>query len=73
MKYSLKAKLGIIAGIGIMVFVVSLFGLPFSDSHNVMQKATQNGLNNVADSESKMLDVIAQEKAELTSKIEKNP
>lgn len=71
MKYSLKAKIGIVAGIVIIVFVVSLLGLPFSNTHNVVQKATQNSFNEVNDSESKMLGVIAKEKAELTAKIGK--
>lgn len=73
MKYSLKAKLGIALGVGLIVFVVSLLGLPLSDSHNVVQKTTQNSLNRMDDSESKMLNVIAQEKAELAAKIGKSP
>ena len=69
MKYSLKAKLGIVAGIGLIVFVVSLLGLPFSESDNVVQKATQSSLSKVENSEQKMLDLIAQEKTELEIKL----
>lgn len=68
MKYSLKAKIGIIVGIGLIVFTVSLLSLPFSDS-NVIQKTTQTSIDRVESSEAKMLDVIAQERAELEWKI----
>jgi hypothetical protein len=67
-KYSLKAKIGIIVGIGLIVFTVSLLSLPFSDS-NVIQKTTQTSIDRVESSEAKMLDVIAQERAELEWKI----
>ena len=69
MKYSRKAKLGIIIGIGLIVFTVSLLGLPFSESQNAMQKVTHTSIEKVESSEAKMLDVIAQEKAELEWKI----
>ena len=69
MKYSRKAKLGIIIGIGLIVFTVSLLGLPFSESQNAMQKITHTSIEKVESSEAKMLDVIAQEKAELEWKI----
>jgi hypothetical protein len=69
MKYSRKAKLGTIVGIGLIVFTVSLLGLPFSDSQNVVQKATSTSIERVESSEAKMLDVIAQERAELEWKI----
>lgn len=68
MKYSLKAKIGIIIGIGLIMFTVSLLSLPFSDS-NVIQKTTQSSIDRVEISEAKMLDVIAQERAELEWKI----
>lgn len=68
MKYSLKAKIGIIIGIGLIMFTVSLLSLPFSDS-NVIQKTTQSSIDRVESSEAKMLDVIAQERAELEWKI----
>lgn len=68
MKYSIKAKVGIIIGIGLIVFTVSLLGLPFSDS-NVVQKATHTSISKVDDSEAKMLNVIAHEKAELEWKM----
>jgi hypothetical protein len=69
MKYSRKAKLGIVIGMGLIVFTVSLLSLPFSDSQNVVQKATQTSIEKVESSEAKMLDVIAQERAELEWKI----
>ncbi len=68
MKYSLKAKIGIIVGIGLIMFTVSLLSLPFSDS-NAIQKTTQTSIDKVESSEAKMLDVIAQERAELEWKI----
>lgn len=68
MKYSLKAKIGIIVGIGLIMFTVSLLSLPFSDS-NVIQKTTQTSIDRVESSEAKMLDVIAQERAEIEWKI----
>lgn len=69
MKYSLKAKIGIVIGMGLIVFTVSLLSLPFSDSQNVVQKATHTSIEKVESSEAKMLDVIAQERAELEWKI----
>ncbi len=69
MKYSRKAKIGVIVGIGLIVFTVSLLSLPFSDSQNVIQKTTQSSIQKVESSEEKMLDVIAQERAELEWKI----
>jgi len=68
-KYSLKAKIGIIVGIGLIMFTVSLLALPFSESQNSIQKATQSSIQKVESSEEKMLDVIAQEKSELEWKI----
>jgi len=69
MKYSLKAKVGIIVGMGLIVFTMSLLGLPFSESQNAIQKATQISIEKAESSEAKMLDVIAQERAELEWKI----
>jgi hypothetical protein len=54
---------------GLIVFTVSLLSLPFSDSQNVVQKATHTSIEKVESSEAKMLDVIAQERAELEWKI----
>jgi len=72
MKYSIKAKVAIVCGIGLIVFVASLLSLPFSGHDNGVQKATSQSLKKVDDSEQKMLDVIANEKAELEHKIGKN-
>lgn len=69
MKYSIKTKLGITCGIGIIAFVVSLVGLPFFEANNTVQKTTQSSIDKVESSEEKLLDMIAREKAELEWKI----
>lgn len=69
MNNSIKTKLAIICGIGIIAFVVSLVGLPFFEADNNIQKTTQASIKKVESSEGKLLDVIAQEKAELEWKI----
>lgn len=69
MNHSIKTKIAIISGIGIIVFVASLVGLPFFEANNTVQKATQFSIKKVESSEDKLLDVIAQEKAELEWKI----
>lgn len=69
MKHSIKTKIAIISGIGIIVFVASLVGLPFFETNNNIQKTTQSSIKKVESSEEKLLDVIAQEKAELEWKI----
>lgn len=73
MKHSTKAKLGIVVGIGLIVFVVSLLSLPFSESDNVIQKTTQDSIKKVDDSEERMLNLIAHERAELDWKISGKP
>ncbi|MBI5697952.1 MAG: hypothetical protein HZC29_05625 [Thaumarchaeota archaeon] len=69
MEYSKKAKITIILGIGLIAFVASLVSLPFLESGNGVQQISQSSIKKVDDSEAKMLDVIAQEKAELEWKI----
>lgn len=69
MNHSIKTKIAIISGIGIIVFVASLVGLPFFEANNTIQKATQSSIDKVEISEEKLLGVIAQEKAELEWKI----
>lgn len=69
MNHSIKTKISIISGIGIIVFVASLVGLPFFEANNTVQKATQSSIKKVESSEDKLLGVIAQEKAELERKI----
>lgn len=69
MEYSKKAKVTIILGIGLIAFVASLVSLPFLESGNGVQKISESSIKKVDDSEAKMLDVIAQEKAELEWKI----
>ena len=69
MKHSIKTKIAIISGIGIIVFVASLVGLPFFETNNNIQKTTQSSIKKAEISEEKLLDVIAQEKAELEWKI----
>ena len=69
MNNSIKTKLAIMCGIGIIAFVVSLVGLPFFEADNTIQKATQSSIDKVESSEEKLLGVIAQEKTELEWKI----
>lgn len=69
MDNSIKTKLAVICGIGIIAFVVSLVGLPFFEADNNIQKTTQSSIKKVESSEEKLLDVIAQEKAEIEWKI----
>lgn len=74
MKHSIKTKIAIVSGIGIIVFVASLVGLPFFDVSNNVKKSTQNSISKVESSETKMLNVIAQEREELELKLGKiNP
>lgn len=74
MKHSIKTKIAIVSGIGIIVFVASLVGLPFFDVSNNVKKSTQNSISKVESSEAKMLNVIAQEREELELKLGKiNP
>jgi hypothetical protein len=68
MKYTTKAKIGIIIGIGLIVFVASLLGLPFRESDSKMQKISYENAK-LEEAEEKMLDVIVQQKAEIESKI----
>ncbi len=74
MEHSIKTKIAIVSGIGIIVFVASLVGLPFFDVSNNVKKSTQNSISKVESSEAKMLNVIAQEREELELKLGKiNP
>jgi hypothetical protein len=64
-----KARIATVVGIGIIVFVASLVGLPFMSSDSGIQKTAQKSINKVDDSEEKLLDFIQHEKAELESKV----
>jgi hypothetical protein len=69
MQFVNKARIATVVGIGIIIFVASLLGLPFMNSDSSVQKASQENIKKVDESEEKMLDFIAHEKAELESKI----
>jgi hypothetical protein len=69
MQYTVKAKICTVVGIGLIVFVASLVGLPFADSESNEKKISYENTKKLHDSEQKMFDVIAQEKAEIESKI----
>lgn len=69
MRYTVKAKICTVIGIGLIVFVASLVGLPFSESESNVKKISYENAKKLDDSEQRMLDVIAQEKAALESKI----
>lgn len=68
MKYSTKTKIGVVIGIGLIVFVVSLLNLPFMNSDSSVQKITQKNIDKIEESEEKMLDFITHEKSELAAK-----
>lgn len=69
MRYTVKAKICTVIGISLIVFVASLVGLPFSESESNVKKISYENAKKLDDSEQRMLDVIAQEKAQLESKI----
>lgn len=68
MKSSTKTRVAIISGIAMIMFVASLVGLPFIEE-SALQKAQQESIKKTEQSEERMLEVIAQEKAELEAKI----
>lgn len=65
MKYTTKAKICIIVGIGLIVFVASLTGLPFMKSDSAMQQISHENSKKLESAEEKMFHVIEQERAEL--------
>ena len=69
MQFVNKTRVAIVIGMSIIIFVASLVGLPFMNSDSSMQKVSHENIKKVDESEEKMLDLIAQEKAELESKI----
>jgi len=69
MQYTNKTKIATVIGIGLIVFVASLVGLPFISSESTVQKITHEPINKLEESEEKMLDVIMQERSEFESKI----
>jgi hypothetical protein len=69
MKHSTKTKLGIILGVGLIVFVLSLLALPFSESDNAVQKTAQKSITKMESAETKMMNLIHHEKSELEWKI----
>ncbi|CDI05674.1 hypothetical protein [Candidatus Nitrosotenuis uzonensis] len=68
MKSATKTRVAIISGIAMIVFVASFVGLPFIEE-SALQKAQQESIKKTEQSEERMLEVIAQEKAELEAKI----
>lgn len=69
MQYSNKAKITIVIGIFLIVFVASMVGLPFMKSESSVQKITDANIKKLESSEKRILNVITHEKAELSSKI----
>lgn len=65
----LKSKISIISGILIITGVALMMGIPFIDSSNSVQKIAYGNIQKLDEPENKMLDLISQEKAELSSKI----
>jgi hypothetical protein len=66
---SIKTKIAIVVGIGLIVFVASMLGLPFINSDLSVQKISHDNIKKLDESEKKILDFTAQEKTELESKI----
>lgn len=69
MEYGNKAKITTVIGIGLIVFVASMVGLPFMNSDSAVQKISDANIKKLEGSEKKLLNVITQEKTELESKI----
>jgi hypothetical protein len=69
MQHSTKTKIATGIGIGIIVAVASMFGLPFVDTSGGVQKIPQENIQKVEGAEQKLLNVIAHEKAELEWKL----
>jgi hypothetical protein len=69
MQFVNKTRIAIVIGITIIVFVASLVGLPFMNSDSGMEKVSHESIKKVDESEQKVLDLIAREKAELESKV----
>ena len=72
MKYQTKAKICIVMGIGLIVFVASLVNLPFMHSDSAVQKITQKNISKLEDSEQRLTGFMQHEKSELAQKIGKN-
>jgi hypothetical protein len=66
---SIKTKVAIMVGIGLIVFVISMLGLPFINPNSSVQKISYDNIQKLEESESKILDFASREKAELESKI----
>ncbi|MFN3654937.1 MAG: hypothetical protein ACK4TO_06375 [Candidatus Nitrosotenuis sp.] len=69
MQYSTKSKIATVIGIGIIISVASLFALPFMDTSSGVQKIPQESMQKVESAEQKLLNVIADEKSELSWKL----
>ena len=64
-----KTKIAIIVGIGLIISVASMVGLPFINSDSSVQKISQDNIKKLEESEEKILDFTVQEKTELESKM----
>lgn len=69
MKYQTKAKVCIVAGIALIVFVASLVNLPFVNSDSAVQKITQKRFDKMESSEEKLQGFMKHERAELAQKL----
>lgn len=66
---STKTKIAVIIGIGLIISVASLVGLPFINSDSSVQKISHQSIKKLEESEAKILDFTVREKTELESKI----
>ncbi|MBM2852194.1 MAG: hypothetical protein HW420_741, partial [Candidatus Nitrosotenuis sp.] len=56
-------------GIGLIISVASMVGLPFINSDSSVQKISHDNIKKLEESEEKILDFTVQEKTELESKM----
>ena len=64
-----KTKIAVIVGIGLIIFVASMMGLPFINSDSSIQKISYDNIKKLDESEEKILDFTVREKTELGSKL----
>jgi len=69
MQHADKVKIGVVAGICLIILVASLVWLPFMNSGSTVQKVSHNSIKKLEESEKKILGFTVHEKTELESKI----
>lgn len=69
MQYSVKTKIGVVIGIGLIITVVSFLSLPFLNEDSGIQKISEENIKKLDSAEDKLLGVIDQEKSEIEFKM----